>query len=55
MKARAKTIPPQSQSRLTEALERLVQLYDAWDRPEQAQAWRERLEQAKASNKDMKK
>ena len=33
--------------RLTEALERLVQLYDAWEKPDQAAEWRKRLEAAK--------
>src|SRR5262249_14718750 len=30
--------------RLSEALERLVQLYDAWDNPDEAAKWREELE-----------
>ena len=47
LKARAKAIPPQGKIRLVEALERLVQLYDAWGKPEQAAAWRQQLEQAK--------
>ena len=29
---------------LTEALERLVQLYDAWDKPDEAAKWRKELE-----------
>jgi hypothetical protein len=33
--------------RLTEALERLVQLYDAWGKPEQARQWRKKLEEEK--------
>jgi hypothetical protein len=51
LKARAHTIPPQGQRFLTEALERLVRLYDAWGQPEQAQQWRHQLEQAKAPTK----
>jgi serine/threonine protein kinase len=43
MKAREKTIPPQGQPRLTEALERLVELYERWERPEQAARWRKEL------------
>ena len=33
--------------RLTEALERLVQLYDAWDKPDDAAKWRKKLEETK--------
>ena len=33
MKRRAVKIPPQAKVRLTEALERLVQLYDGWGKP----------------------
>src|SRR5262249_2714655 len=33
MKQRADTIPPQGKPRLTEALERLARLYDAWGKP----------------------
>ncbi len=33
--------------RLTEALERLVQLYDAWDKPDEAAKWRTELEKTK--------
>jgi serine/threonine protein kinase/tetratricopeptide (TPR) repeat protein len=40
MLARAKTIPAPAQIRLTEARQRLVQLYEAWGRPEQAAQWR---------------
>jgi tetratricopeptide (TPR) repeat protein len=55
LKARAKAIPPRSQFLLTEALERLVQLYDAWGKPDQAAAWRHQLEQAKTPDKGPKK
>jgi tetratricopeptide (TPR) repeat protein len=51
MKAREKAIPPPAKARLTEALERLVRLYEAWGKPEQAEPWRRQLEQAKASPK----
>ena len=44
MKAREATIPPHYKKRLTEAAERIVQLYDAWGKPEQAAAWRKRLQ-----------
>jgi eukaryotic-like serine/threonine-protein kinase len=55
MKQREAKIPPQRKVRLTEALERLVQLYDAWGKPEQAQKWRKELEETKrASQKPAK-
>jgi tetratricopeptide (TPR) repeat protein len=45
LKQRAAQIPPQvKQLRLTEALKRLVQVYDAWDRPDEAAKWRKELE-----------
>jgi tetratricopeptide (TPR) repeat protein/tRNA A-37 threonylcarbamoyl transferase component Bud32 len=40
MKQREAQIPPPSKARLSEALERLVQLYDAWGKKDQADAWR---------------
>lgn len=49
MKKREGMIPPPSQVCLIEALQRLVQLYDAWDKKDEAQAWRKKLEQHKAS------
>jgi len=36
---------------VTLALERLVQLYDAWGKPDQAAKWRQELEAAKAKHK----
>ncbi len=45
MKQREKMIPPQIQVRLPEAIERLVQLYDAMDRKDEAAKWRRELEQ----------
>jgi tetratricopeptide (TPR) repeat protein len=47
MKAREGQIPPGLKVRLSEALERLVQLYDAWGKPEEAQAWRQKFQAAK--------
>jgi serine/threonine protein kinase/tetratricopeptide (TPR) repeat protein len=43
MLARAETIPAPAKVRLTEARERLVQLYEAWGKPEQAAQWRAAL------------
>ena len=47
MKDREAKIPPQGKPRLTESLERLVQLYSAWGRPDQAAEWRKKLDDAK--------
>jgi tetratricopeptide (TPR) repeat protein len=43
MKARESRIPPPSRARLTEAGERIVQLYKAWRQPEKAKEWRAKL------------
>jgi tetratricopeptide (TPR) repeat protein len=40
MKQRESRIPLLSKPRLTEALDRLVQLYDAWDKKDEAARWR---------------
>ena len=49
MKQREEKIPPQGKLRLTEALERLVQLCDAWGQKEKADAWRRKLPVAKSA------
>ncbi len=41
MKAREKTIPPQGNTRIPEALDRLIELYTATDRPDEAKKYRE--------------
>jgi tetratricopeptide (TPR) repeat protein len=43
-----KNYDPRIWQRLLDALERLVQLYDAWGRPSEAARWRMELERAKA-------
>jgi serine/threonine protein kinase/tetratricopeptide (TPR) repeat protein len=40
---RAVKIPPKFKVRLTEALQRLVQLYEAWEKPDEAAKWRREL------------
>jgi hypothetical protein len=40
MRQREAQIPPFAKPRLREAIERLVQLYDAWGKPVQAAKWR---------------
>ena len=48
-------IPPQvNDSRLSDALERLVQLYDAWGKPDEAAKWRKELEAARAADRPEK-
>jgi tetratricopeptide (TPR) repeat protein len=41
MKAREKTIPPQAAVRIPEALDRLIELYTATNKPEEAKKYRE--------------
>jgi hypothetical protein len=43
VRARAGRIPPQDRSRVAEAGERVVRLYEAWGRPEKAAEWRTKL------------
>jgi hypothetical protein len=42
LKQRQDQIPSQNKARLTEALERLVHLYDGWGKKDQADEWRKR-------------
>ena len=41
---RADKIPAMGKRHIREALERVVALYEVWGRPEQAAAWRQKLE-----------
>jgi serine/threonine protein kinase/tetratricopeptide (TPR) repeat protein len=43
LKAREAKIPPTGRPRLAEAAERVVQLYEAWGKPEKAAEWRAKL------------
>ena len=47
MKRRAAKIPPRARPRFTEAVERLVQLYEAWGKKDEAAKWRQELEAGK--------
>ncbi len=49
MKKQAAKIPPPNRHRLTEALEPLVRLYDAWGKPAAAAKWRRELGASKAT------
>lgn len=53
MKEREAKIPPAAKRlRLLEAIQRLVDLYVAWKKPEQAAEWQKQLDQTKAAMKD---
>ncbi len=49
MKQRQAKIPPQGKMRLTQTLQRLVQLYEATDKNDEAQKWRKLLDEARAA------
>jgi hypothetical protein len=49
MKEREASIPPQGATRIPEALERLVQFYEAKGDATEAAAWRSKLEAARAA------
>ena len=51
MKQREDKIPAAGKFRVTEALDGLIQLYDDWGKPEEAQKWREKLEQSPVADK----
>jgi tetratricopeptide (TPR) repeat protein len=51
MQQREAQIPPLGKRRLAEAIERLVQLYEATQQPEKARAWREKLPPEKTLGK----
>src|SRR5205085_3919931 len=55
MKQREKTIPPPGQIRIPEAIERLVQLYEATDNPDEAAKWRKELDSARIERERMSK
>jgi eukaryotic-like serine/threonine-protein kinase len=55
MKQREKTMPPAAKVRLTEALERLVQLAGATGNAAEAERWRKELAARKAAAKEPKK
>ena len=46
MKPREDKIPAPTKSRLPEAAERAVRLYEAWGKPEKAAEWKAKLEAA---------
>jgi tetratricopeptide (TPR) repeat protein len=48
LKADEQSIPPQAKSSISDAIQRLVDLYDVTDKPNEAAKWRKELEAAKA-------
>ena len=52
MKDREAKIPPAAKSRLSEAIRRLVDLYTAWDKPEEAAKWRAKLKAQKGGEEN---
>jgi hypothetical protein len=50
MKAREKTIPPRSATRIPEALDRLIELYTAMNKPDEAKKYRELRAKYPAAN-----
>jgi hypothetical protein len=54
MKKRDDKIPPQGKIRLTEALDRLVQLYEATGKKDEATKWRNESEARNAAEKTPK-
>ncbi len=55
MKQREKTISPESKARLAEALERLVELHEATEKPDEAAKWCTELEARKSAGKPAEK
>ena len=51
MKQREATIPPERKTSLTKALEYLIELYEATDKPDVAARWREELQATKRTEK----
>ncbi len=49
MKQREEKIPAQGKIRLTEALRRLLELYDTWDKKDKADEWRKKLTAVKSA------
>ena len=50
MQDREAKIPANAKSRLTEAVQRLIDLYTAWDKPDEAAKWKEMLDMEKAKH-----
>jgi hypothetical protein len=55
MKQREAKIPPQGKARISEALDRLIKLYEATKKPDEAAKWHKELEASKAAEKPPEK
>jgi tetratricopeptide (TPR) repeat protein len=55
MQQRGATIPQQGKIRLTEALERVIKLYEAIDKKDDATKWRKELDATRAAQKKLQK
>jgi tetratricopeptide (TPR) repeat protein len=51
IKVRESKIPPQGKINIPEAAARIVSLYEAWEKPEKAAEWREKIKAAAAEEK----
>jgi outer membrane protein assembly factor BamD (BamD/ComL family) len=49
MKEREESIRDYARVRLTNSIERLVELYTAWEKPDEASKWQKLLDEAKAA------
>jgi hypothetical protein len=52
LKQREAKIPTQGKVRLTEAVQRLIDLYTAWDKPNEAAKWQTALAEHQADNSE---
>jgi hypothetical protein len=55
LKVRREALSPSNRGFVAQAAERLIQLYEAWDKPEEATKWRKELEALKAQSATEKK
>ena len=51
MQAQAATIPANRSNRIPQAIERLVKLYEAWGKPDEAAKWRKELAEHTAAER----
>ena len=55
MKAREKTIPPPANTRIPEALDRLIELYTATSKPDEVKKWQSEREKYLETKKEPEK
>ena len=49
--AREDAIPDLFQVRITDSLQRIISLYEVWDKPDQVQVWQEKLDALESGEK----